>query len=218
MFRCISYYFMHLGQFVALQHSVQNGPNWCKSSCHDLASEFFTMNAPNPPHGTLNSCFVVFCTIWLHLGPFGCHTKLSAKRAEVVQKFVPWSRVGIFRNERARSTLLDPYLMFWCVSYYLGAFGIVCCVTTLSSKRAKLVQKLVPRCRVGIFHNERTRSTPLDTKLLFSCNLYYFGAFRTIWLPYKTRCRTGRSVAKVHATKSRRNFSQRTHSIHPLGL
>ena len=76
---------MHLGQFVALQHSVQNRPNWCKSSCHDLASEFFTMNAPDPPHGTLNSCFVVFYTIWLHLGPFGCHTKLSAKRTEVVQ-------------------------------------------------------------------------------------------------------------------------------------
>ena len=103
MFRCISYYFMHLGQFVALQHSVQNGPNWCESSCHDLASEFFTMNAPDPPHGTLNSCFVVFCTIWVHLVPFGYLTKLSAKQAEVVQKFVPWSRVWIFHNKP-----LDP--------------------------------------------------------------------------------------------------------------
>jgi len=33
-------------------------------------------------------------------------TKLGAKRAELVQKFVPRSRVGIFRNERTRSTPL----------------------------------------------------------------------------------------------------------------
>ena len=52
---------------------------------------------------------------------------------------------------------LDPYLMFRSVSYYLGAFGTVCCVTTLSSKRAKLVQKFMPQSRVGIFRNERTR-------------------------------------------------------------
>jgi len=37
----------------------------------------------------------------VHSGPFGCLTKLSAKHAELVQKFVPRSRVGIFRNERA---------------------------------------------------------------------------------------------------------------------
>ena len=80
---------MHLGQFVALQHSVQNGPNWCKSSCHDVASEFFTTNAPDPPYGTLNSCFGVFRTIWVHLVAFGYLTKLGTKRAEVVQKFVP---------------------------------------------------------------------------------------------------------------------------------
>ena len=80
---------MHLGQFIALQHSVQNGPNWCKSSCHDVASEFFTTNAPDPPYGTLNSGFGVFRTIWVHLVPFGYLTKLGAKRAEVVQKFVP---------------------------------------------------------------------------------------------------------------------------------
>ena len=34
---------------------------------------------------------------------------------------------------------------------------------------------------------------------------------------HKTRCKTGRTSKKVCATKSRRNFSQRTHSIHPIG-
>ena len=110
---------------VALQHLVQNRPNWCKSSCYEVALEFFVTNAPDPPHWTLNSCFGVYCTSLMHSGLFGCLTKLGAKRAEVVQKFVPWSRVGSFRNKRTRSTLLDPKLTFWCVCYYLGAFGTV---------------------------------------------------------------------------------------------
>ena len=55
-----------------------------------------------------------------HLGPFGCLTKHGAKRAELEQKFVPRSRVGIFGNERTRCTPLDPKLMFWCISYYFG--------------------------------------------------------------------------------------------------
>ena len=74
------------------------------------------MNTPDPPHWTLNYRFAAFRTIWVHLGLFGCLTKLGAKRAELVQKFVPRSCIGIFRNERTRSTPLDPKLM--C----LGAF------------------------------------------------------------------------------------------------
>ena len=104
----------------------------------------------------------MFRTIWVYLGPFGYLTELGAKRAELVQKFVPRSRVGIFRNERTRSSPLDPKQMFWYVSYYLGAFG-------------------------------------------------------TVWFPYGIQCKTGRTSAKVRATKSRRNFSQRTLLIHPIG-
>ena len=72
------------------------------------------------------------------------------------------------------------------------------------------------RSRVGIFRNEHTRYSPLDPKLTFWCVSYYLGAFGTVWLPHKTRCKTGRTSAKVCATKSRRNFSQRTHPIQPL--
>ena len=75
-----------------------------------------------------------------------------------------------------------------------------------SAKRAELVQKFVKRIRIGIFRNERTRSTPLYPKLTFWCVLYYLGAFGTAWLPYETRCKTGRTSAKVRATKSRQNF------------
>ena len=136
---------------------------------------------------------------------------------KLVQKIVPRSRVRIFHNERTRSTPLDPKLMFLCVLYHLCAFGTVGCLTKLVAKRAELVLKFMPRSRVRIFRNERNRSNPLDPKLTFWCISYHLGAFGTVWLPYETRCKTGRASAKVRATKSRRNFSQRTHPIHPIG-
>ena len=88
------------------------------------------------------------------------------------------------------------------------------CLTKLGAKWDELVQKFVPRSHVGIFHNERTRSTPLDPKLTFWCISYYLDAFRTIWLPYETQWKTDRTSAKVRAPKSHRNFSQRTHPPH----
>ena len=175
---------------------------WWKSSCHEVASEFFTTNAPDPPHWTLNSCFGVFCTFWVPLVPFGYLTKHGAKWAQVVQKFVPWSRVRIFRNERTHPphwTQNSCFIVFHIIFVHLARFG---CVTKLSAKRAKLMQKFVPRSRVGIFHKERNRSTPLDSKCKFWCVLYYLDSFGTVWLPYKTRCKTGQSRAKVRVMKS----------------
>ena len=94
-----------------------------------------------------------------------CVMKLGAKRAELVQKFMPRSRVGIIRNELSRSAPLDHKLTFWCMWNYLGA------------SRTVWLQKFVPRSCVGIFLNERSRSTPLDPKLMFWCVSYYLGAF-----------------------------------------
>ena len=160
----------------------------------------------------------MFCTIWVPLGLFGCLTKLGTKQAKLVQKFVPRSCVRIFRNEHTQSTPLDPKLTFCYILHYLGAFGTVWLPYETRCKMAELPQKFVPRSRVGIFCNERTRSAPLDPKLTFWCILYYLGAFGTVWLPYETRCKTGRSSAKVRATKSGRNFWQRMHPIHSIGL
>ena len=86
----------------------------------------------------------MFRTVWVHSGPLGCLTKLGAKRAELVQKFVPQSRVGMFRNERTRSTSLAPKLMFWCISYHWVHSGPFGCLTKLGAKQAELVQKFVP--------------------------------------------------------------------------
>ena len=74
----------------------------------------------------------------MHLGPFGCLTKL-AKRGELVQKFLPRSRNGIFRNERIRSTPMDPKLMFSAIRtiwVHLEPFG---CDTNRVAKQAELV-------------------------------------------------------------------------------
>ena len=51
---------------------------------------------------------------------------------------------------------------------------------------------------------------PFVPKLTFWCISYHLGASRTIWLSYETRCKTARTSAKVRATKSRQDFSQRT--------
>src|SRR6185503_15327462 len=80
---------------------------------------FFATNAPNTPHWTLTSCFGAFHCVWVHLGSFRNCMKLGAKRDELVQlmqKSMPQSHVGIFRNGRTRSKPFDPKLMFWCLS------------------------------------------------------------------------------------------------------
>jgi hypothetical protein len=54
----------------------------------------------------------------VHFRPFLYGTNFGAKHGELVQlkhKFVQQSHFGIFRNERTRSTLFEPKLMFWGV-------------------------------------------------------------------------------------------------------
>ena len=153
----------------------------------------------------------------MHSGPFGCLMKLSAKWAELVHKFVPRSRVGSFRNERTLSSPLNTKLTFWCVSYYLGAFGTVWLPYETRCKTGQNIAKVRSTKGRQNFSQRTHRSTPLDPKLTFWCVSYYLGAFGTVWLPCETRCKTGRTSPKVCATKSRRNFSQRTHPIHPIG-
>ena len=165
--------------------------------------------------GPLNSCFGAFCTIWVFLRPFCCLTKLGVKRSELVQKFVPRTRVGIFRNE---STPWDPKLKFLCISYHLDPFGTVRLPYETQGKmgRTSAKDRATKSSRI-FFRNKPTQSTPLDPKLMFWCILYHFDAFATIWLPCETRDKTFRTTAKVRATKSCRNFSQRKHPVHPMG-
>ena len=64
-------------------------------------------------------CFGAFHSVWVHLGPFRYCMKLGAKWVEVVQliqKFMPRSRVRCFHNERTQSTPLDLKLIYCRVS------------------------------------------------------------------------------------------------------
>jgi len=117
--------------FVTACNSVQNGLKWCKyckSSCHEVGSEFFETIAPDPPHWTENSCFVAFCSVRVHLGPFRYFMILGSKQDELLQlmqKFVPQSPVRSFCNKSNRSTPSDPKLMLWCIFVVSGGFGFI---------------------------------------------------------------------------------------------
>jgi hypothetical protein len=55
-------------------------------------------------------------------------------------------------------------------THVLGRFGPFCYCTEVDAKLAELVpltHKFAKQSRVGIFGKERTRSTPLDPKLMF---------------------------------------------------
>jgi hypothetical protein len=99
--------------------------------------------------------------------PFYYCTKVDAKLAELVpltHKFVKEGHVKIFRDERTRSTPLESKLMF------LGCFGPFRYCTKVDAKLVELVplsRKFGKESGVRIFRNERTRSTPLDPKLMF---------------------------------------------------
>jgi len=142
-----------------------------------------------------------FGTVWL---PYETRCKIGRTSAKV-------RPTKSRRNFSQQKHPIHPIGPIWVHS---GPFD---CLKKLGAKRAELVQKFVPRHRVGIFRNESTRTTPLDRKMTLWCVLYYLGAFGTVWMPYETRCKTGQTSPKVRASKSRQNFSQRTHPIHPIG-
>ena len=93
--------------------------------------------------------------------------------------------------------------MFRNVCVQLGPFRYG---TKLGAKWAELLQlmqKLMPRSRVGTIHYKRTRNTPWD-RFATALNSVQMG-------------QSGAINAKVRATKSRLNLSLRTHLIHTIG-
>ena len=106
--------------------------------------------------------------------------------------------------------------MFWCVSYYLGAFGAVWLPYETRCKTGRISAKVRATKLCRNFRNKHTRSTPLDPKVTFWCVSFYFDAFGAVWLPYETWFKTGRTSGKVRATKSRRNFRNKRTRNSPL--
>ena len=120
-----------------------------------------------------NIMFIVFHSVLVPLGMFCYGSKLSAKRAELMQlmqKLVPRSRCVISRNDCTRSTPLFLNSCFWAFHSARVDLGMFRWGSKLGAKRAELVhlvQKFERRSRVGIFHNERTQTSPYDPKLIF---------------------------------------------------
>ena len=107
---------------------------------------------------------------------------------------MPRSRLGIFHNERIRTTPVDPKLTIWSVSYYFGEFGTVWLPYETRGKTGRTSAKVRAMKSRRNFCKERTQSTSLDPKLTFLCISYYLGEFGTVWLPYETLYITGELV------------------------
>src|SRR6185503_9199281 len=143
MFWCISF---HLGAFVTISLLPET---WCKTrqtgainvkvsatkSCHNFSQRALTILTIGPSTNVL-----------VHFFPFGCIwdrfaiARKRAKLVQLIQKFVPRCLVRIFHKERSLSMPLYTILMFWCVSFHLGHWGLLRYCTKLSAKCAKLVQ------------------------------------------------------------------------------
>ena len=147
-----------------------------QSFCHEVASEFFATNAPDPPHWALNSCFGVSRSVWMHFGLFRYYTKLDTKTSWTGAINAQVCAMKSFWNFSQR---MHPDPLHWTLNSCIAAFhsvwvhfGLFRYSTKLGAKRAELVQlmqKFLPRSRIGIFRNECTRSTPLGPKLMFCC-------------------------------------------------
>ena len=184
------------------------------------------MHRPNPPHWTLNSCFGVFRSVWVHLGSFRYCMKLGAKWAELVklmQKFVPGSRVRIFLDQRTLSTTLDRKLIFWCVCLCFGAFGIISLLHETWCKTGWTGAIIAKVRATKSCHNCSQRMLTIHTigpKTHVFVRFFHLGAFGTILLLHET-CRktrqTGTINTKVRATMSRYNSSHQTLLIHTIG-
>jgi hypothetical protein len=138
--------------------------------------------------------------------------KVDAKLAELVplsHKFTKQNRVGIFHNERTRSTPLDPKLMFWGVS---GHFVIA----------RKSMQNWPNWCHYRTSSLKKVSSEFFATNAPDPLHLTQnscFGAFRTVSLLHESRCKTGQTVPLSHkfAKQSRvRIFCNERTSSTPL--
>ena len=111
--------------------------NWCKSSkLVQLMQKFMprcrarTFCNECSRSTPLDPKLIVWC-VSFHLGAFGTVSLLHKTCCKTRQTGAIKAKVRAmmscynFYNEHSRSTPLDPKLMFWCVSFRLGAFGTI---------------------------------------------------------------------------------------------
>ena len=120
------------------------------------------MNAPDPPHWTLNSCFGVFRNVWMHLGLFRNCMKLGAKHGallQLLQKFVHQVTSGFFATNATNPphwTLYQCFVAFRSIWVHLALFRNCLKLVAKHTELVQLIQKFVPQSLVVIYRNERT--------------------------------------------------------------
>jgi hypothetical protein len=140
-------------------------------------------------------------TIWSTWEPSGVDSRTWAgvvqvgsatrcKLAELVpwmHKFAKQGRVRIFRNERTRSTPLDPKLMFWGVlDHFDTAWKSTQNSLNWCHYRTSSLNKVVSE----FFATNATDPLHLTKNS-------YFGVFRTVSLLHESQCKTGRTGAII---------------------
>ena len=111
----------HCDRLVDLRNSVQNGRNWCKSSCHEVASEFFATKAHDPPHWTLNSCFGAFIQIW-------CNWDRLVDFSNLVQNGPNWCKTSCHEVASEFFAMNAPDPPNWTLNSCFGAFVQFWCI------------------------------------------------------------------------------------------
>ena len=134
---------------------VQLMQNFVPRSCVESFCNERTQSNPLDPK------LIFWCVriILVHLGQFGWLTKLSAKWAKLVQKFVPRSRVRILLEnapDPPHWTLNSCFGALYSVWVHLESFGNYKLGAKLG-ELAHLMQKFVPRSHIVIF-SQRTHS------------------------------------------------------------
>jgi hypothetical protein len=169
-------------RFVTPRKSMQNWPNWCHyrtNSLKKVASEFYATNAPDPLHLTQNTSFGVFRTVSF-LPESRCKT--GHYRTSLLNKVA---------SEFLTTNAPDP--LHWTQNSCFGPFRPFRYCTKVDAKLAELApltHKFAKHSRVGLFRNERTRSTPLDPKLMF-------WGLSDRFVTAESRCKTGRTGAII---------------------
>ena len=152
---------------------MQNGPNWSKMSCNEVASEFFAMNAPDPPHWTLNSCFGVFVQFW-------CIWDSLVDLQNSVQNGPNWCKSLCHEVASEFFASNAPYPPHWTLTNVLVHFIKIGCIWDHLVDLRNSVQN-GPNCSKSSCHEAVSEFSSTNAPIphhwtLNSC----FGAFRTI--------------------------------------
>ena len=162
----------------------------------------------------------MFWCISFRLGALGTVSLLHETRCKSSCHKVSSEFLETYAPDPHNWTLSSCFHAFLSVCVHLEPFRYYNKLETKQVTLVQLMEKFVPRCLVTISCNERSRSTPLDPKLIFWCISFRLGAFGTISQLHETRCKMGQLGAinaRVRATKSHQNFSKRTLPIHTIG-